>query len=181
MCLNLLRRQQFSARWLNCVQAHMCSLNSAISSCMLIILRPVSWITRWNVSTYFTILCLSMFLVPLSFYLLAINWTLFAVGLQANEAAYLVLTKVVILMKILVSFENVGVAIASMIFRKISAPLLQVVCVGGTLRPWKNLEWDNVGVVNMSLLFLRMVCDKSESGGCGIRYQRMRIWFILLC
>lgn len=43
-------------------------------------------------------------------------------------------------MKILISFENVGIAIASMIFRKISAPLLQVVCVGRTLRPWKNLE-----------------------------------------
>lgn len=79
--------------------------------------------------------------VPCSFInLLTTNGTLFAVGLQVNEAAYLVLTKVVIFMKILGSFENVGIAITLMIFHKISAPLLQVVCVGRTLCPWKNLD-----------------------------------------
>jgi len=53
---------------------------------------------------------------------------------------YLVLTKIVILMKILASVEDVDIAIASTILPSISATLPQVVCVGKTLCPWKSLD-----------------------------------------
>lgn len=46
----------------------------------------------------------------------------------------------VILMKTSVSVEDVGVAIAAIILPKISALLLQVVCVGRALCPLKKLD-----------------------------------------